>query len=217
MSEFIDDKKQKLKEYEKQWTLQNKDRIKEKKRKYYEENKQKILEKQKKYYEENREEMIEKQKKYYEENREEINKYKKIHHEDNKEEIQEKQRNYYEDNKEGIQDKQRNYYEDNKEGIKEKHKKYNKSSGAIKKKIRRHREEDLEKGRENDIHYDYVVNLLQSQEYKCKRCNILVKLSWTDRYDKQQFSINRINNDLGHIMENIEITCLHCNRVYHNK
>ncbi len=133
----------------------------------------------------------------------------------NKEKIKEKQRIWYEENKERILQKRKQNYEQKKEQIKERVKKYSKSNGAIKKKIRRHFEEDEEKGRQSDIDYDYVINLLQSQEYKCKRCNNLVKLSWTQKYDEQQFSINRINNNWGHIKGNIEITCLLCNRKCH--
>jgi rubrerythrin len=135
---------------------------------------------------------------------------------ENKERIKQRKKEWYEKNKQRILQERNEKYKQDKEKIKQRVRKYNKSNGAIKKKIRRHFEEDEEKGRISDIDYDYIINLLQNQDYKCKRCNILVKLSWTDAYDNQQFSINRINNDLGHIKGNVEITCLSCNRIYHH-
>jgi hypothetical protein len=149
----------------------------------------------------------------FDDKQQKIKEYKKQWALKNKEKLREHKRKYYEDNKQKLLEKQKIYYEANKEEIQDKNKKYNKSNGSIQKKVRRHKEEDLSKGRENDINYDYVINLLQSQDYKCNKCNILVKLSWNDKYDEQQFSINRINNDIGHMKGNVEITCLYCNRV----
>ena len=149
----------------------------------------------------------------FDDKKERIKQYKKKWALENKEKLKQRKKEWYENNKERILQERKEKYEKDKDTIKQKVKKYNKSNGAIKKKIRRHYEEDEEKGRHSDIDYDYIINLLQEQDYKCKRCNILVKLCWTDAYDNQQFSINRINNNLGHIKGNIEITCLYCNRI----
>jgi predicted secreted Zn-dependent protease len=102
-------------------------------------------------------------------------------------------------------------YQKNQQARKDKQKVYGKGVGAIKKKIRRHIDIDKEKGRETDIDYDYVVNLLSEQDDKCSRCDVPVKQAWTQRYDLDQFSINRLDNSIGHIRGNVEITCLKCN------
>ena len=82
----------------------------------------------------------------------------------------------------------------------------------MKKKIRRHYEEDTAKGRESNLTYEYIMNLLEEQDNECAHCDRVVKLSWTKAYDPAQFSINRIKNKYGHIEGNVEICCLQCNR-----
>lgn len=126
-------------------------------------------------------------------------------------------RKWYNDNKERILAKQANKYARNSESVNVRTKKYNKSNGAVKKKLRRHQEEDEEKGREFDLTYQYVIDLLVNQNNECAHCDITVKLAWTKAYDSAQFSINRINNKIGHIEGNVEICCLQCNRTYRSK
>ena len=132
----------------------------------------------------------------------------------NKERLAAKRREWYLANKEAVKAIERERYYDNKDAIKARIRTYNKSHGAIKKKLRRHKEEDDEKGRDNDLTYDYVIDLLRQQDNECAQCDAKVKLSWTDAYDPGQFSINRIKNKYGHIEGNVEICCLQCNREY---
>lgn len=58
---------------------------------------------------------------------------------------------------------------------------------------------------------EYVEGMLSSCNNKCALCNNTVKLSWETPLDKLQFSIDRINNALGHTVNNVRITCLECN------
>jgi hypothetical protein len=63
--------------------------------------------------------------------------------------------------------------------------------------------EDRIKNREFNITTDYVRSLLEQQSYKCLLTNILL------RYDKSLYSmsIDRINNNLGHVVGNIQAVC----------
>lgn len=135
----------------------------------------------------------------------------------NKEHVAEKKRQWYLQNKERLLKTMAVRYQANKETILKKSEVYRKSHGAVKKKLRRHREEDLHKGREFNITYEYVKDLLVEQDNECAQCYTEVKLSWTKNYDPAQFSINRIKNKYGHIVGNVEICCLQCNRTYRSK
>ena len=140
--------------------------------------------------------------------------YKRQWYLKNKERLAAKNRQWYLANKEAVKARVNTYRENNRETVNAKKRADNKSHGAIKKKLRRHREEDAEKGRDNDMTYDYVIDLLRQQDNECAQCDAMVKLSWTDAYDPGQFSINRIKNKYGHIEGNVEICCLQCNREY---
>jgi len=140
--------------------------------------------------------------------------YKRQWYLKNKERLAAKNRQWYLANKEAVKARVNTYRENNRETVNAKKRADNKSHGAIKKKLRRHREEDAEKGRDNDLTYDYVIDLLRQQDNECAQCDAKVKLSWTDAYDPGQFSINRIKNKYGHIEGNVEICCLQCNREY---
>ena len=50
------------------------------------------------------------------------------------------------------------------------------------------------------------------QEDKCALCLIEMKWDWDLAGDPDQWTVDRINNDLGHIEENVRLTCLECNR-----
>lgn len=135
----------------------------------------------------------------------------------NKERILAQEAERYEEKKEYIKARVKAHTEANKQEIYAKRNASNKSSGAIKKKLLRHREEDIEKGREFNLTYDYVIDLLNDQGGECAHCDVTVKRSWTTAYDSKQFSINRIKNRKGHIEGNVEICCLQCNREYRSK
>ena len=120
----------------------------------------------------------------------------------------------YQNNKEEIKARVRAYTANNKEDVNAKKRASTKSNGAIKSKLHRHKKEDTARGRDFDLTYNYVIDLLRQQDNECAQCDTEVKLSWTDAYDPGQFSINRINNKYGHIEGNVEICCLQCNREY---
>ena len=114
--------------------------------------------------------------------------------------------------KQEIIERRKIYYQEHKEEILKKVSKFKKSfDGTIKAKIVCSKQDDLKYNRENDIDEDFVKYLLEIQELKCLYCDINLKLEWDEPYDKEQFSINRLNNKIGHIKNNCEITCWGCN------
>lgn len=96
-------------------------------------------------------------------------------------------------------------------------KKYKKSKGAIKVKINHCKEKDFIYDREFDIDEEFIKELIDKQKCICNHCNLQVKLVWEIPNDPLQFSINRINNKIGHIKENVEITCWNCNNLLGKK
>jgi len=103
--------KDKKREYDKKYYVQNKDKIKEQCKKYREQNKEKINEYNKEYYENNKE----KRKEYCEQNKDKIKEQKK-----------EYMKEYCEQNK----DKIKEYHEQNKDKIKEYWREWSKSSAT---------------------------------------------------------------------------------------
>jgi hypothetical protein len=55
--------------------------------------------------------------------------------------------------------------------------------------------------------------LYRQQQGCCSICESKVKLNYNFSQDLKQYSMDRIDNDFegGHCMENLRITCLHCN------
>ena len=56
-----------------------------------------------------------------------------------------------------------------------------------------------------------VIDLLKSISCKCYYCNIDMLLYYNKRNDKRQWTLDRINNDIGHNRENVVCSCLSCN------
>jgi hypothetical protein len=127
------------------------------------------------------------------------------------EEQKQKKREYNKQYREHNRDKIKQYFQDNKQKLSQLNKNWRKTKGAIKIKLNGCKREDTKKSREFNIDEDYVKQLLEQQEYKCANCNVKMKMEWEDAFDKEQFSINRINNNIGHIKDNCNITCWYCN------
>ena len=103
--------KEKKKQYDKQYRLDNKERISEQQKQWRLDNK----EYNKQWYQDNKERISEKKKQYYHDNKERVLEYAKQWRLDNKE----KRKQYYLDNKERISEQKKEYnkqwYQDNKE------------------------------------------------------------------------------------------------------
>jgi hypothetical protein len=84
----------------------------------------------------------------------------------------------------------------------------------IKQKIIGYKSQDKKKGKyccENFIDYAFVINLFHSSLTKCFYCNELVSILYEDSCDPKQWTIERIDNDMGHDKDNVVIACLNCN------
>jgi hypothetical protein len=91
---------------------------------------------------------------------------------------------------------------------------YNLFASHIKTKISSYKQQDILKSilkREDFVSYTYVVNLLNECELKCHYCSCEMYLLYEFVREMKQWSLDRINNDIGHNTNNLVIACLECN------
>jgi hypothetical protein len=85
----------------------------------------------------------------------------------------------------------------------------------ISQKINNHKREDRLKGREfteeTYITPLWVAERLIRCDNRCEICQKELKIAGYEGSDTDQISVDRINNDLAHLVSNCQITCLHCN------
>jgi hypothetical protein len=84
----------------------------------------------------------------------------------------------------------------------------------IQRKIDGYRAQDIDKGKyeiEVFIRPAYVIQKLLDSELHCFYCKEPVKLWYKEVRDPKQWTLERIQNQKGHIMDNVEIACLLCN------
>lgn len=56
-----------------------------------------------------------------------------------------------------------------------------------------------------------AVELLVACELKCFYCNVYTPILYKNVRDGTQWTLDRINNDIGHSFSNVVISCLKCN------
>ena len=65
--------------------------------------------------------------------------------------------------------------------------------------------------RDFDLDAEFIITLKQLQNNHCASCNC--NMSWQySNNNPRQFTVDRINSDLGHTRDNVMLTCLECNR-----
>lgn len=91
-------------------------------------------------------------------------------------------------------------------------------------KINSYRGQDIKKGIYNEnefVNYEFVLNLLVEKQMKCFYCRENVMLLYNHVRENKQWTLERINNDIGHNIGNVEIACLICNlrrrTMYHER
>lgn len=86
----------------------------------------------------------------------------------------------------------------------------------IRKKITSYRGQDIDKTKYelNDtefITYDYVLELLTESRLQCYYCRKDIYILYKKVRQNNQWTIDRIDNDIGHNKNNCVISCLRCN------
>jgi hypothetical protein len=61
------------------------------------------------------------------------------------------------------------------------------------------------------VTFDYVINLLNACELKCHYCSCEMYLLYEFVREMKQWSLDRIDNDIGHNKNNLVVSCLECN------
>ena len=81
-------------------------------------------------------------------------------------------------------------------------------------KIGSYRKQDRNKERYNEekfITYEETLEHLVSSKLLCHYCRDKLYLFYQDVREKKQWTLDRINNDIGHYGDNVVISCLDCN------
>lgn len=84
----------------------------------------------------------------------------------------------------------------------------------INKKIYGYKQQDIIKKLLNNdkfITLDSVINKMIECELKCYYCNCEMNVLYDISRESKQWSVDRINNDLGHNVDNFYLACLECN------
>ncbi len=84
----------------------------------------------------------------------------------------------------------------------------------IKTKISSYKQQDMLKNIFLDtdfVSYDDVIQLLNDCDLKCHYCSCETFLLYEFVREMKQWSLDRINNDIGHNKNNLIIACLECN------
>jgi hypothetical protein len=82
---------------------------------------------------------------------------------------------------------------------------------VIKKKLASYKQSDKKNKRDFDIDTEFIITLKQSQNNHCASCNAMMLWQYSNN-NPRQFTVDRINSDLGHTRANVMLTCLECNR-----
>jgi len=84
----------------------------------------------------------------------------------------------------------------------------------IKKKINGYKQQDVKKNRlniEKFIKYDDLIEKILISKLKCFYCKKNTLISYKEKRDPRQWTLDRIDNSLGHNKNNVIICCLKCN------
>lgn len=61
------------------------------------------------------------------------------------------------------------------------------------------------------VDYNYVIDLLRTCELKCTYCRLECMILYPHVREPRQWTLDRIQNHIGHNRENVQIACLNCN------
>jgi hypothetical protein len=81
-------------------------------------------------------------------------------------------------------------------------------------KISGYKRQDMEKNvfkKDLFVSLEDVIDKLLCSKLKCFYCKRQCELLYKNVYSKQQWTLDRIDNDVGHNVDNVVISCLECN------
>ena len=84
----------------------------------------------------------------------------------------------------------------------------------LERKIKSYRAQDIKKDKLNEeklIKIDECIDKLVLSKMKCYYCNENMLLVYENVREPKQWTLDRIDNNKGHITENVVISCLDCN------
>ena len=84
----------------------------------------------------------------------------------------------------------------------------------IKTKISSYKQQDILKNiflEQEFVTFEYVVDLLNACDLKCHYCSCETYLLYEFVREMKQWSLDRIDNDIGHNKNNLVMACLECN------
>lgn len=89
-----------------------------------------------------------------------------------------------------------------------------KLTSHIKNKIYNYKQQDIIKKKLNEnefVSFEETIDLLKKCNMKCCYCSSEVYILYERVREMKQWSLDRINNDIGHNIGNLVIACLECN------
>jgi hypothetical protein len=78
-------------------------------------------------------------------------------------------------------------------------------------KIRGYKQQDVLKGRETDLCLEHVLSMMRETELKCRYCLCDMLVKYETAREMRQWTVDRIDNDIGHVFTNCHLACLSCN------
>lgn len=84
----------------------------------------------------------------------------------------------------------------------------------INRKVNGYKNQDVKKkvyNKEKMIRYDDVIEKLVISKLRCYYCRKDCLLMYENIREMNQWTLDRINNDIGHFKDNVVICCLRCN------
>jgi hypothetical protein len=85
------------------------------------------------------------------------------------------------------------------------------SQKEIERKIGGYKQQDSLKKREFGITYEQTVYKMEQQHLKCNYCRQEMLLKYDSKREMRQWTLDRLDNDLGHTDANCHLACLKCN------
>ena len=89
-----------------------------------------------------------------------------------------------------------------------------KIKSQINTKLNSYKKQDKLKSRFDEdkfITIDQTIELLVSSKMRCHYCKCSMLIFYTNVREPHQWTLDRINNDIGHYGDNVVISCLECN------